>query len=221
MSRKEPKTSPAPAMVPVQQGGLPSSRAELRLRLQTVRNMMVGQYSVAVIVQYCRNTWGVKTSTAKTYVRRVHQRLAREGDLEQPFHKQKIILTTQRQLQTLLSANDRMLTEVADKKTSAAQRKWNQIIVSRNNQAIVRTLVTLADLTGAREPLKVEVGFAQARALDGVLQELSPEKLERLRANYAQDRELAQKARAQEARVLLRLDDGTEVQDVASVRSTR
>jgi hypothetical protein len=221
MPRKA-KVEPArPAAVIVSPGpGDPRkvSRTVLRERLKTVENLLKVGYDEGEVARSCDEQWRIGPRKARRYVELVRQRWAREEERDRPFWKARLIRATQRQLM-LLSARLQAVQERPDEVVTTTEGKRRTTVMKRGmslgeverervriQAQISKAHSFLADLTGAREPLKIEVGVAEANAIGGVLAELTPQRIAALREHQRQQGELAQ-----QARVLLRLPGGTEV----------
>lgn len=224
MSRKKPAEKPPEPPPPEPPAAPPArtklSRGQFQERLRDVADLMKVGYDDARIVWACRTKWGVGRATARRYQELVRLRWAREEERERPHRKAQLIRSVQHQIVALSQRISALEPREDVTEVHPAQRGNPKRVVTRRGTSaaeveriraryhalIERNLSFLADLTGAREPIKVEVEAAEAKAVLGVLAELTPERLRAMRERQRETQELAEKAR-----VLLRLPGGAEV----------
>lgn len=191
MRRKFPKEIPKPPDPEPTPSGKPNlSDMDKRMRLRFLEQMMVNGASEGKIVAFCKATWGVGRKRALRMAELVKARWVEEDERNRPIWKSW-------QIQRLMGDLSALRAIPVEK---------------RNYAAISATERLLADVQGTKEPVKVDINVARVQAVDRVILELTPAQFDAAVASALEDKRLAERART-----VLRLGDGTEVQEKPTV----
>jgi len=164
------------------------SRSELALRVRNVELLMNRGAGDLRIIQYCRDNWKRGRKYALKLMERVRQRWIKDMERDRPAWKAMQIRRLEELLATLWQVDD----------------------ATRNYSQILQTEKLMADITGTKEPLKVDLGSSQLEAVGKIMATLSADQFAAALEQHAEEKELAQKAR-----VVLRLGDGMTVEQKA------
>jgi hypothetical protein len=181
----KPPLPPEPSAAP--RGAVQLSEADKKLRMRFVGQLLWRGSPDEKVVSFCRNTWGMTRRASLHMIERVKLRWVAEEERNRPKAKAWAI--------------QRLLNDLSELRAGES-KTWD-------HGAIMQRERLLSDLQGTKEPIKVNVEFAQVEAVDRVMLELTPEQF-RAAVDIALDEK--RKARLFEAgKVVATQQDGTEV----------
>jgi hypothetical protein len=156
------------------------------------------------MIAYAADNWAISRKLAGKLIERAYARLSADMDRDRPVWKAEHIARLKEELRELHTGERVQVGFEGEGKERRAVYR-----VRKNWNAILRLENLLAEITGTKEPFKIDVGGAEREAVARIVAEMPPAAFETVVQHYLETVRLAGRARE-----ILRLPDGSSVEQL-------